>query len=150
MNTTIISSVGVVLSFSSPALPRSTVPSPSQLRAAMTTTPSKSTSDLGRIAPLSKEPPRFRNREIDKKSLRNLVAWAYKHHGTAATAAMADDLKDLGFHYATQAAVSRSRLRICVSPATRRPCSSRPKSRSQPPRSATGLGEIPKWNATPR
>jgi len=74
----------------------------------MTTTPSKSTSDLGRIAPLSKEPPRFRNREIDKKSLRNLVAWAYKHHGTAATAAMADDLKDLGFHYATQAAVSIS------------------------------------------
>ncbi|MCT0199713.1 DNA-directed RNA polymerase subunit beta' [Synechococcus sp. CS-1325] len=74
----------------------------------MTTTPAKSSADLGRIAPLSKEAPRFRNREIDKKSLRNLVAWAYKHHGTAATAAMADDLKDLGFHYATQAAVSIS------------------------------------------
>ena len=74
----------------------------------MTTTPAKSSADLGRIAPLSKEAPRFRNREIDKKALRNLVAWAYKHHGTAATAAMADDLKDLGFHYATQAAVSIS------------------------------------------
>jgi DNA-directed RNA polymerase subunit beta' len=74
----------------------------------MTTTPSKSSADLRRIAPLSKEAPRFRNREIDKKSLRNLVAWSYKHHGTAATAAMADDLKDLGFHYATQAAVSIS------------------------------------------
>jgi DNA-directed RNA polymerase subunit beta' len=57
---------------------------------------------------LSGEAPPFRNRVIDKKALRNLVAWAYKHHGTAATAAMADELKDLGFHYATQAAVSIS------------------------------------------
>ncbi|WP_094554793.1 DNA-directed RNA polymerase subunit beta' [Synechococcus sp. 1G10] len=73
----------------------------------MTITPSKPNSQ-DRRAPLSKEPPRFRNREIDKKALRNLVAWAYKHHGTAATASMADDLKDLGFHYATQAAVSIS------------------------------------------
>ncbi|MBM5816247.1 MAG: DNA-directed RNA polymerase subunit beta' [Cyanobacteria bacterium K_Offshore_surface_m2_239] len=52
--------------------------------------------------------PPFRNRIIDKKALRNLVAWAYKHHGTAATASMADELKNLGFHYATQAAVSIS------------------------------------------
>ncbi|MFN9622254.1 MAG: DNA-directed RNA polymerase subunit beta' [Cyanobacteriota bacterium] len=52
--------------------------------------------------------PPFRNRVIDKKALRNLVAWAYKHHGTAATASMADELKNLGFHYATQAAVSIS------------------------------------------
>jgi len=59
-------------------------------------------------ASLSKEAPPFRNRIIDKKALRNLVAWAYKHHGTAATASMADELKDLGFHYATQAAVSIS------------------------------------------
>jgi DNA-directed RNA polymerase subunit beta' len=74
----------------------------------MTTTPSKPTALEARIAPLSKEPPRFRNREIDKKALRNLVSWAYKHHGTAATASMADELKDLGFRYATQAAVSIS------------------------------------------
>ena len=60
------------------------------------------------VAPLSRQVPPFRNRVIDKKALRNLVAWAYKHHGTAATAAMADELKDLGFHYATQAAVSIS------------------------------------------
>jgi DNA-directed RNA polymerase subunit beta' len=56
----------------------------------------------------SRTPPPFRNRIIDKKQLRGLVGWAYKHHGTAATAAMADDLKDLGFRYATQAAVSIS------------------------------------------
>ena len=57
---------------------------------------------------LGQAAPPFRNRIIDKKALRNLVAWAYKHHGTAATASMADELKNLGFHYATQAAVSIS------------------------------------------
>jgi len=34
---------------------------------------------------LSKQAPPFRNRIIDKKALRNLVSWAFKHHGTAAT-----------------------------------------------------------------
>ena len=58
--------------------------------------------------PLAKTPPPFRNRVVDKKGLKQLVAWAYKHHGTAATSAMADQLKDLGFRYATQAAVSIS------------------------------------------
>jgi DNA-directed RNA polymerase subunit beta' len=57
---------------------------------------------------LTKTPPPFRNRVVDKKGLKQLVAWAYKHHGTAATSAMADQLKDLGFKYATQAAVSIS------------------------------------------
>ncbi|SAY39428.1 DNA-directed RNA polymerase beta' subunit,cyanobacterial form (EC 2.7.7.6) [Candidatus Synechococcus spongiarum] len=50
----------------------------------------------------------FRNRVIDKKGLRNLIAWTYKEFGTSATMAIADELKDLGFHYATQAAVSIS------------------------------------------
>ena len=57
---------------------------------------------------LAKTPPPFRNRVVDKKGLKQLVAWAYKHHGTAATSVMADQLKDLGFRYATQAAVSIS------------------------------------------
>jgi DNA-directed RNA polymerase subunit beta' len=88
----------------------------------MTATPAKKSSKKAKAAApapvvpaaepigpsLSREAPPFRNRVIDKKALRNLVAWAYKHHGTAATAAMADELKDLGFHYATQAAVSIS------------------------------------------
>ncbi|MCP9775259.1 DNA-directed RNA polymerase subunit beta' [Cyanobium sp. WAJ14-Wanaka] len=90
----------------------------------MTATPAKKTKKVSKKAaelaaaeakaklqvnePLSKQAPPFRNRVIDKKALRNLVAWAYKHHGTAATASMADELKDLGFHYATQAAVSIS------------------------------------------
>jgi len=86
----------------------------------MTATPSKKTSKktskksakaeapAPANAPLSKAAPTFRNRTIDKKQLRNLMAWAYKNHGTAATASLADELKDLGFHYATQAAVSIS------------------------------------------
>ncbi|MED5165120.1 MAG: DNA-directed RNA polymerase subunit beta'', partial [Cyanobacteriota bacterium] len=57
---------------------------------------------------LARTPPQFRNRVIDKKALKQLVAWAYKTHGTAVTASMADNLKDLGFRYATQAAVSIS------------------------------------------
>ncbi len=60
------------------------------------------------IPRLSKTPPPFRNKVVDKKGLKSLVAWAFKNHGTAATAAMADNLKDLGFRYATQAAVSIS------------------------------------------
>ena len=82
----------------------------------MTATPAKKTSKKSAKTsksglpaevsrPTTNQAPPFRNRIIDKKALRNLVAWAYKHHGTAATAAMADELKDLGFHYATQAAV---------------------------------------------
>ncbi|MEO1001900.1 MAG: DNA-directed RNA polymerase subunit beta' [Cyanobacteria bacterium J06638_7] len=71
----------------------------------MTATP---TNPASASPALTRHAPPFRNRVIDKKALRNLVAWAYKHHGTAATASMADELKNLGFHYATQAAVSIS------------------------------------------
>ncbi len=58
--------------------------------------------------PLAKTPPPFRNHVVDKRALKQLVAWAYKTHGTAVTSSMADNLKDLGFRYATQAAVSIS------------------------------------------
>ena len=66
----------------------------------------KKAAKVNQIAPLSKTPPSFRNCVVDKRTLKQLVAWAYKNHGTAVTAAMADNLKDLGFKYATQAAVS--------------------------------------------
>ena len=68
----------------------------------------KKAAEVKIVQRLSKTPPPFRNKVVDKKVLKNLVAWAFKHHGTAATAAMADNLKDLGFRYATQAAVSIS------------------------------------------
>ncbi len=69
---------------------------------------SKKSAPVSASPPLPKTPPTFSNRVVDKKTLKNLVSWAYKTHGTAATATMADNLKDLGFRYATQAAVSIS------------------------------------------
>ncbi|NBO30647.1 MAG: DNA-directed RNA polymerase subunit beta' [Cyanobacteria bacterium WB6_1B_304] len=50
----------------------------------------------------------FRNRIVDKGQLKKLISWSFTHYGTARTAQMADRLKDLGFRYATQAAVSIS------------------------------------------
>ena len=46
---------------------------------------------------LAKTPPSFKNKVVDKRAVKNLVSWGYKTHGTAITAAMADNLKDLGF-----------------------------------------------------
>ena len=34
---------------------------------------------------LTKTPPSFKNKVVDKKALKNLVSWAYKTHGTAIT-----------------------------------------------------------------
>jgi DNA-directed RNA polymerase subunit beta' len=50
----------------------------------------------------------FYNRVIDKKQLKRLVAWAFSEFGTGRTAQMADDLKALGFKYATRAGISIS------------------------------------------
>ncbi len=72
------------------------------------TTKNSKKNNLVKMPALAKTPPSFKNRVVDKKALKNLVSWAYKTHGTAITAAMADNLKDLGFKYATQAAVSIS------------------------------------------
>jgi DNA-directed RNA polymerase subunit beta' len=58
----------------------------------------------------------FRNRVVDKGQLRNLIAWAFIHYGTARTAMMADKLKDLGFRYATKAGVSISVDDLMVPP----------------------------------
>lgn len=50
----------------------------------------------------------FRNRIIDKKQMKKLISWSFANYGTARTAQMADNLKDLGFRYATRAGVSIS------------------------------------------
>ncbi|MGB5914990.1 MAG: DNA-directed RNA polymerase subunit beta' [Phormidesmis sp.] len=54
------------------------------------------------------KPVVFRNRVIDKKQLKNLVSRSFEHYGTARTAQMADEIKGLGFKYATKAGVSIS------------------------------------------
>jgi DNA-directed RNA polymerase subunit beta' len=67
----------------------------------------------------SDQPMIFRNRIINKKQLQNMIAWAFTHYGTARTAQMADDLKDLGFRYATRAGVSISVDDLEVPPSKR-------------------------------
>ncbi len=56
---------------------------------------------------------RFRNEEMEKDNLRQLVAECYHKLGSEATATMVDKIKDLGFKYATQ-----SGLTIAVSDIT--------------------------------
>jgi DNA-directed RNA polymerase subunit beta' len=56
---------------------------------------------------------RYRNEQMDKGKLRNLVAECYHRLGSEATATMVDEIKELGFQYAT-----RSGLTIAVSDIT--------------------------------
>ena len=62
----------------------------------------------------------FRNRVIDKKQLKNLMSWSFTHYGTARTAQMADQIKNLGFRYATRAGVSISVDDLQVPPSKRK------------------------------
>ena len=82
--------------------------SPSKSRKSSKSSKKAAAAPANKSRPLAKTPPPFRNHIVDKKSLKALVAWAFKTHGTAVTSSMADKLKDLGFRYATQAAVSIS------------------------------------------
>jgi DNA-directed RNA polymerase subunit beta' len=50
----------------------------------------------------------FYNRIVDKGALKKLIAWAYTNYGSAHSSVLADELKDLGFRYATKAGVSIS------------------------------------------
>ncbi|MEO1094725.1 MAG: DNA-directed RNA polymerase subunit beta' [Cyanobacteria bacterium J06638_28] len=56
----------------------------------------------------NQSPMVFRNRVIDKKQLKKLISWSFENFGTARTAKMADEMKNLGFRYATRAGVSIS------------------------------------------
>lgn len=55
-------------------------------------------------------PPRFCfiNKAINKKQLTELIVWAFSNYGIARAAHMADELKELGFYYATKAGLSLS------------------------------------------
>ena len=52
--------------------------------------------------------PHFLNIVIDKYQLKQLITWAFRNYGIARAANMADQLKDLGFYYATKAGISLS------------------------------------------
>ena len=61
----------------------------------------------------------FYNRITDKGSLKKLISWAFTNFGSARCAVIADQLKELGFRYATKAGVSISVDDLQVPPAKR-------------------------------
>src|SRR4028119_1918899 len=61
----------------------------------------------------------FNNRVVDKGQLKKLVSWAFSSYGSARTAHMADQLKELGFRFATKAGVSISVDDLVVPPVKR-------------------------------
>ncbi|AFY79149.1 MAG: DNA-directed RNA polymerase subunit beta' [Hydrococcus sp. C42_A2020_068] len=62
----------------------------------------------------------FYNHIVDKNRLKKLIAWAYRQYGSARCAQMADELKDLGFRYATKAGVSISVDDLTIPPTKRK------------------------------
>lgn len=64
---------------------------------------------VGRLLPASVEFDQV-NKPLTKKALAKLIDYTYRHAGTKDTVIIADRLKDLGYEFATQAAVS-----ICIS-----------------------------------
>ncbi|MEO8891235.1 MAG: DNA-directed RNA polymerase subunit beta' [Coleofasciculaceae cyanobacterium] len=61
----------------------------------------------------------FNNRVVDKGQLKKLVAWAFTNFGSARSAQIADQLKELGFRFATRAGVSISVDDLVVPPVKR-------------------------------
>ena len=51
---------------------------------------------------------KFSNKVIDKHELKKIIVWAFRNYGIARAANMVDELKDLGFYYATKAGISLS------------------------------------------
>nr|YP_010330242.1 RNA polymerase beta'' subunit [Porphyridium aerugineum]UNJ17958.1 RNA polymerase beta'' subunit [Porphyridium aerugineum] len=50
----------------------------------------------------------FLNKVLDKKQLKDLISWVFRNYGVARAANMADQLKKIGFSFATQAGISLS------------------------------------------
>lgn len=50
----------------------------------------------------------YQNALVSKKQLRQLLAWSFKHYNYMQASVLADELKYLGFKYATQAGISIS------------------------------------------
>jgi DNA-directed RNA polymerase subunit beta' len=50
----------------------------------------------------------FKNKSLDKKELSNVLAEVYTHIGLDETAILADEIKDIGFEYATKSGISIS------------------------------------------
>ena len=50
----------------------------------------------------------YQNTLISKKQLKEILAWSFTHYGSIQASFLADELKYLGFKYATQAGISIS------------------------------------------
>ena len=75
--------------------------------------------ELANQTQFEKTPPVFCNRTVNKGKLKDLIAWSFTNYGTARTAEMADNLKDLGFKFATKAGVSISVDDLQIPPSKR-------------------------------
>jgi DNA-directed RNA polymerase subunit beta' len=73
---------------------------------------------VGRIIFNDALPPRlrFRNYPMDKGNLKQVIADCFKHYGREQTAALADEIKHIGFHYATKAGASIAISDVVVPP----------------------------------
>jgi len=60
--------------------------------------------------------PIFVNKTVDKKSLGKIIAEVYENYGNNTAARLANNLKDLGFKYATKAAVTVSIEDLTIPP----------------------------------
>ncbi len=65
-------------------------------------------------------PEKYWNKIMKKKDIANLVDYIYKHSGISLTAEFLDNLKDMGFKYATKTSVSISMDDIRTPPAKER------------------------------
>ena len=50
----------------------------------------------------------YQNTLVSKKQLKQLLSWSFTKYGSIKAGALANDLKSLGFQYATQAGISIS------------------------------------------
>lgn len=56
----------------------------------------------------------YQNSLVSKKQLRQLLSWSFTKYGSVQSCFLADELKHLGFKYATQAGISISIEDLCV------------------------------------
>lgn len=66
------------------------------------------------------KPKLFFNNTINKKELKRIIAWAFREHGSRKAAYFIDQLKGLGFKYATNSGISISLKDLRVPPIKKR------------------------------
>ena len=62
---------------------------------------------------------KFKNQTFSKKELKQVIYDAFTNYGIARASELADEMKELGFHYATQAGISISVEDLKIPPSKR-------------------------------